>query len=529
MVEDDIEKVVRQIEARKMDLTVPYDNWLSLGFALVDAIGNEARNYFHRISRFNPEYDVNKCDEQFDKCLSSTSTGITAKTFFYLARDQGIDISHNSLILDAIVQHQETLTPSAEDDPNKKKRRKNRIDIIEHYLSERYQFRFNVVTSKLEVKRLMPAKQACLCEELNTELVEELPPEPVEGEATPWHPLTDYLENSLLRDLLKNNVKCSAAILRSILYSDFCIFFDPFKDYFNKLPPWDNVDHILQLSETVKTTNEDQWHPFLKKWLVAAVASVLNPKTVNHTAIILSGPQGIGKTTWLLNLCPPELSDYIFSGTINPNNKDTFLHLSECMFINMDELENMNRTEIGTFKEIITKPSIRIRRAYGHHMEPLTRRASFMGSVNSSQFLTDSTGSRRFLCFEATDINYRNNLNIENVYSQAYALYRQKFRFYFDQEEIQSITSNNEQFQVQSIEEELLLSNFQKIRINEATKFTTSSQLLVMLSEKSRTTITSTPGAVIRMGRALNKNGFEKKKSHGLYLWAIQELPSSTQ
>jgi len=115
---------------------------------------------------------------------------------------------------------------------------------------------------------------------------------------------------------------------------------------------------------------------------------IARPQSGQSYCNYFSGAQGIGKTTWMEKLCPSILRPYLFSGTINPNNKDTLIHLAECMLINMDELENMNRTEIGTLKEIITKSAIRIRRSYGHNNESLTRRASFMGSVNTSLFLT---------------------------------------------------------------------------------------------------------------------------------------------
>jgi len=294
---------------------------------------------------------------------------------------------------------------------------------------------------------------------------------------------------------------------------------------------WDGqTDYIQQVAETVTTTSQDLWCTCFKKWLVATVTAVLDSKTVNHTAIILSGPQGVGKTTWMLNLCPPELNDYIFSGTINPNNKDTLIHLAECMFINMDELENMNRTEIGAFKEIITKSAIRMRRAYGHHIEAFTRRASFMGSVNSSQFLTDSTGSRRFLCFEILSINYQHTIDLRMVYSQAYDLFQQGFKFYFDKKEIDAITESNEQFQINTVEEELLLTYFQKVPLSEATSFLSAAQILNLITERTHVNIVTSPGAVIRLGKALKKFGFEKRKSNGLFLWAIQErspIPSS--
>jgi len=516
MVEDDIEKLVTQIESKRIDLTANYDDWVKIGFALVDAIGEEGRIYFHRLSRFFPGYNPKECDEQYDKCLKSKNSGITIATLFYFARDSGMDLSKL-----ATVPKSSNTTPPADpisgetnnESQLKKKKRKNQIDAIEAYLSRHYQLRYNIVTSRLEIRPIASLQQLSLRDSRSAGV-----------EATSFAPLTDYIENSLLRELLKNNLKCSASLLRSILYSDYSNFYDPFRDYFLHLPLWDGqTDYIQQLAQTVNTTSQDLWCNCFKKWLVASVASVLDSRTVNHTAVILSGPQGVGKTTWMLNLCPQELNDYIYSGTINPNNKDTLIHLAECMFINMDELENMNRTEIGAFKEIITKAAIRMRRAYGHHIEAFARRASFMGSVNSSQFLTDSTGSRRFLCFEVLSINYQHPIDLQMVYSQAWELFQQGFKFYFDKEEIDAITESNEQFQINTVEEELLLTYYQKIPLSEASHFLSASQILNQITERTHVNIVTSPGAVIRLGKALKKFGFEKRKSNGLFLWAIQE------
>lgn len=151
--------------------------------------------------------------------------------------------------------------------------------------------------------------------------------------------------------------------------------------------------------------------------------------------------QGLGKTTWIEKLMPKQLKEYIFSGTINPSNKDTLIHLAECMLINLDELENLNRSEIGSLKEIITKTHIRMRKAYGHNNENMPRRASFAGIVNTSQFLNDTTGSRRFLCFEVEHIEYTRDIDINKVYSQALKLIKEGFRHWFNQEEIKDINA----------------------------------------------------------------------------------------
>ena len=89
----DIEQIVQRIEAAQTDITAGYDNWLSLGFALSDALGESGRAYFHRISRFNPDYNHAECDRQYDKCLNSHGSGITIKTLFQKAKESGVDIS----------------------------------------------------------------------------------------------------------------------------------------------------------------------------------------------------------------------------------------------------------------------------------------------------------------------------------------------------------------------------------------------------------------------------------------------------
>ena len=201
--------------------------------------------------------------------------------------------------------------------------------------------------------------------------------------------MNDYIENSMLRELLKNKVKTNMSGLRNLLYSDFCELFNPFSTYFESLPAWDEqTDYIAQLADTITTTHQDLWHICFKKWLVAMVGCVLDEKIINQTVIVFSGKQGIGKTTWMENLVPKDLKQYLFSGTINRNNKDTLIHLSECMLINLDELENLNRTEIGSLKELITKTHIRIRRAYGHNNETLPRIASFAGSAPFNSLMT---------------------------------------------------------------------------------------------------------------------------------------------
>lgn len=383
--------------------------------------------------------------------------------------------------------------------PKPKKSASQRLQEIETYISSLYDLRFNIVTNRVEYK-LRSDKEYKL--------------------------IDDYIENTILRQLNQANINTSMSKLRSILHSSFVKKYDPFITYFDNLPEnQDDRDYIAEMAMTITTEEQDLWLLCFKKWITAMVASLVNPKLINHTVIVFSGRQGIGKTTWMENLVPPELKQYLYSGTINPNNKDTIIQLSECMLINLDELENLNRSEIGSLKEVITKSQIRIRRAYGHNQEHMQRRASFAGSVNTKQFLNDATGSRRFLCFEVTDIQYLHHVPLDRVLAQAYHLYKTGFQHWFDKDEIAMITANNEKYQIRNVSEEMLLTYFRIPEPDESCQYIAASQILSFIH--NRTGVQTSQGNIIALGKALNKHGFERVKKSSRYVWKVVPIDES--
>jgi predicted P-loop ATPase len=259
----------------------------------------------------------------------------------------------------------------------------------------------------------------------------------------------------------------------------------------------------------------------LKKWLVALVACAVEPDVVNQTVLILQGGQGLGKSTWLNNLVPKQLTNYLFSGVINPNDKDTMVQLSECLLIQLDELETLSRHSEGALKEIITKKDIRVRRSYARFASNLVRRASLCGSVNTSDVLHDPTGSRRFLIHQVTAINYQHGIEIDNVYAQAYHAYKSGFRYWFDDKEIRIVNDKNQEFQVKTVEEEQLAARYEPtIHGNSGGITRTVTELLMELNDGRLPANASQ--AKIRLGQALRKQGFASYKSRGLTYWRLQ-------
>jgi len=91
--QSDIETITQRIEASTVDIAPNYADWRDLGFALADALGENGRTYYHRLSRFYPGYTPSETDRQFDNCLKAHGHGITVKTLYHLAKSSGIDVS----------------------------------------------------------------------------------------------------------------------------------------------------------------------------------------------------------------------------------------------------------------------------------------------------------------------------------------------------------------------------------------------------------------------------------------------------
>ena len=146
------------------------------------------------------------------------------------------------------------------------------------------------------------------------------------------------------------------------------------KYYLSRLPPWDGQDYILELSMSVSVKGgvEQQllFANYLKKWLVAMVASWLDDEVVNQAVLVFIGEQGLYKTTWFSLLLPPELRSY-FRIKVNSRKveKDDLIALSQYGLVCYEELDVMRTSEVNTIKTVVTMPAIDERRAYGHNTE----------------------------------------------------------------------------------------------------------------------------------------------------------------
>lgn len=332
---------------------------------------------------------------------------------------------------------------------------KNPFTEAEKYLSDKYDFRNNVVSCEIEyrkkgIKKFIPVDI-----------------------------------DSIYRELQRIGNKLSMANLITMLKSDFVLRYDPFHWYFKKLPLWDKKTDWIGLLASYVHTVDSSFSYHLEKHIVRTIACALNDNYFNKHALILVHPkQGSGKTTFMRFLCPPTLKDYIAEDI--STDKDSRILLAKNLLINLDELALLSKKDINQLKAFISKNQINERLPYDRKNSILPRRASFVGSTNQTEFLNDETGSVRWLCFEIIDIDfsYSEKINIDLVYAQGYHLYKSKeFNYNLTKEEIQQNEDRNRKHQILTLERELIQRFFIPGNIKDE-NFITASEIETVINDQ---------------------------------------------
>ena len=407
-----------------------------------------------------------------------------------------------------------TKTKSQETQKERKKNWKEvyaSVEDIQQFLSDRVLMRYNLVTHQTEVHWL-------------TDFGDDLQQIPQ------WERINDRIENTLWKELSKEK-PVRMRDLQYVIGSDYVPAYHPFRFYLEHLLPWteEQGDNIMELSLSVnvKGDSDEQFlfAEYLKKWLVAMVASWMDDRVVNNVMLVLIGPQGAYKTTWFAHLLPPQLREYFYTKTNSGMvSKDDLLTLSQYGLMCWEELDSMQLKELNKLKAAMTMPSINERAAYAHHHENRPHLASFCGTGNNVQFLSDPTGTRRWLPFEVENIDspMSSPFNYEGIYSQAYALYRQGFRYWFDRNEILRLSQHNQQFETARSEHELIDEYFRQPVGIEGGEYLPASVILQLVGGTSMKDINAT-----KLGRALTAMGFESKMTRGIRRYCVVRRSTS--
>ena len=372
-----------------------------------------------------------------------------------------------------------------------------------------------------------------------------------------WEPVTDRVVNSLWAEMARTQ-RVNVQDIYRVIESDYVKDFQPFESYLKThqthqthplTPPvregsglregaiitsdYSTSDNptqagglpsftgevgggsaiaILARTVTVRGGPGEQrlWEEYLRKWLVGMVAAWVDENVVNNVILVLIGEQGSYKTTCFNYLLPPELRRYFYTKTnANRMGRDDLLTLAQYGLICCEELDTMRPAELNQLKAAVTMPAIDERAAYAHFHEHHKHIASFCGTGNNVQFLSDATGNRRWLPFEVESIRSprEHPFDYEGIYAEAYGLYLSGFPFWFSREEIIRLNEHNRHFETPRLEVELVQEHFRVPTEGESGEFMSVANALQIVSGAISQKLSP-----VNMGRAFRELGFQYKK-----------------
>lgn len=196
-----------------------------------------------------------------------------------------------------------------------------------------------------------------------------------------------YLEHRYDVSMGEPKVQSALAVfLRRVAYN-------PLTEYLDGLV-WDGEERLDTLFIDYLGAEDCEYtRAVTRKTLTAAVARAYKPGTKFDTMLILSGRQGIGKSTILRKL---GFDKWFTDGLKTFEGKEVCELIQGKWIIEISELEALNKSEVGSVKQILSQTADRYRAAYGRIVEEHPRCCVFFGTSNNNEYLRDRTGNRRF-------------------------------------------------------------------------------------------------------------------------------------
>ena len=343
-----------------------------------------------------------------------------------------------------------------------------------------------------------------------------------------FHPLDQAARNTMAIKALKAGVDSWDKDLCRYIDSNLIPRYYPMEDYLRHLPKWNGKkDYVGELAQRIKTTNP-YWESDFHTWMLSMVAQWLGKDRQHGNAIVplLIGPQGSGKTSFCHRLLPSWLQTYYNDRISMKNDNDIFIAMSSYALINIDEFDAMSKSQQPILKYLISKHDIKFRPPYGKVMEERQRFASFIATTNNLRPLTDPTGSRRFVCVYADEIDNSGTIPYEQLYAQLVAELQQGRRYWFEDDENQRIMEQNKAFQqVNNYEEMVSIIYLSPEETPDNAKPVLLQDIMQRLSQSFPTFVIA-KGTDIEQGRRLTKMGYDSKRQNKGSAFRIMERPS---
>ena len=371
---------------------------------------------------------------------------------------------------------------------------------LEDFMDRRYEFRFNQLLGDLEYRQR-------------------------DSIHFYFQVMDRRAHNSVAMDALLEGIRVWDRDVNRYLTSNRVPMYNPVEEYLCDTGRWDGKDRIRALADLVPCNNP-HWRELFYRWFLNMVAHWrgLDKMHANSTSPLLIGAQGYRKSTFCRIILPPELRSGYTDSLDFKSKRDAELSLGRFMLINIDEFDQINEQQQGFLKHLLQKPVANCRKPYASSIQEIRRYASFIGTSNHKDLLTDTSGSRRFVCIEVTGpINTNVTINYKQLYAQAMDAIRRGERYWFDDKDEAILKTNNQEFEQISPLEQLFNCHFRIPEKEEEGDFLSPMQILEYLHTKNRE-INLSNGYISRFGRILRKYKTETKRTNRGILYRLVKL-----
>lgn len=371
---------------------------------------------------------------------------------------------------------------------------------LEEFMGRRYEFRFNTVSNDLEFRQK-------------------------DSIHFYFQPVDQRARNSISMDALQEGIKVWDRDVNRYLASNRVPLYNPVEDYLCSVGRWDGKDRIHALADLVPCNNP-HWRQLFYRWFLNMVAHWrgLDKQYANSTSPLLVGAQGFRKSTYCRIILPPELRFGYTDSLDFRNKRDAEMYLGRFMLINIDEFDQVSMNQQGFLKHLLQKPVANLRKPYGSSIQEMRRYASFIGTSNQKDLLTDPSGSRRFICIEVTaPINTNVTINYRQLYAQAMEAITKGERYWFDDTDEAILKESNREFEQISPLEQLFHCHFRSPEEGETGEQLSAMQIIEYLQEKNKA-INLSQSSITTFGRILKRNQIQSKRTKKGMIYEVIKL-----
>ena len=332
-------------------------------------------------------------------------------------------------------------------------------------------------------------------------------------DAASFLPLTARDLNSLCLTAHEAGIPCWDRDVSRFVASDRLPDYHPFRDYFDRLQPWDGEDRLDALARRV--SDRALWVRGFRRWMLAVAAQWMrmgDDHANSMAPVLVSGRQGLGKSTFCRNLLPPELSAYYTDSVDVANTARMEQLLVEMGLINLDEFDRIPVRRHPALKNVMQLTDLHVRKAYRRDTLRLPRIASFIGTSNSRELLSDPSGSRRFICVLVKHPIDSTGIDHAQIYAQLKAELERGERYWFSHGEENALRLYNAAFYRICPAEEVLCRHYRAAHPSEKVRPLSLPEIFARLRRLE-------PGAMAgvtlpKLAQALVAAGVQKVHTH---------------